>query len=156
MCINMNLNSFSAPMPLVKLKGYNPKTKTDEVELLEDFGFFSLRTGKLYIAKVGFIFDGASIPKWAWSLIGHPLSSFYIRSALIHDLLYVAELESREICDLIFRDMLEADRVKRWKINPMYAAVYVGGGFVWDDHERKNVINYRSEFAEVKIYEKVN
>lgn len=34
----------------------------------------------------GFVSDGASIPRIAWRLIGHPFDDRWIRSALVHDL----------------------------------------------------------------------
>ena len=33
----------------------------------------------------GFRFDGASIPRWAWWPIGHPLTGEYVYAAALHD-----------------------------------------------------------------------
>jgi len=93
--------------------------------LLEDFSFTS-NTGRIVTAKKGFIFNGANIPRNFWFIIGHPFSSKYIRSALIHDLLCGSKVFSRKDADSIFKEMLKIDRVSRWKIPLMYIAVRVG------------------------------
>lgn len=131
-------NGFSHSIPVTAPIGKNGKG-IDELILLEDFSFWSGRTNKIYTAKAGFIFDGASIPKFFWRIIGHPFSSDYIRSALIHDILYMSETGDRKLADQIFKDMLKVDYVASWKIYPMYSAVRVGGGSVYEDHKRAEV-----------------
>jgi hypothetical protein len=139
--LELVLGGFSAEMPSVLPIGRN-SDGVDELLLLEDFHYKTLR-GTHITVKAGFVFDGASIPKCAWSIIGSPFSSTYIRSALIHDILYVTEAFDREFCDKLFKEMLYQDRAADWKVPLMYSAVRIGGGFVWDKHEPLKVKEYK-------------
>lgn len=112
--------------------------ENNQLRLLEDFSYGS-DSGILYTVKAGFIFDGASIPRFFWRVIGHPFSSKYIRSALIHDILYMTEATTRKVADDLFKEMLQHDRVSNWKIPLMYNAVRVGGASVWDAHKEYEV-----------------
>ena len=115
---------------------FNPRFSSEDLDvrilegnlllLLKDFSFTS-KTGRKITVKKGFIFNGANIPRYFWAIIGHPFSSKYIRSALIHDLLYSSKVFTRKESDDIFKEMLEIDRVSKWKVNLMYLAVRVGG-----------------------------
>jgi hypothetical protein len=110
----------------------------NQLRLLEDFSYLTDSNILITVTK-GFVFDGASIPKFFWRVIGHPFSSKYIRSALIHDILYMTEAMDRKVADKTFKEMLKHDRVESWKIPLMYNAVRVGGGSVWKNHKQKEV-----------------
>jgi hypothetical protein len=58
--------------------------------VLEDFTIVCRFRGKWYRMTVrkGFDFDGASIPQWAWSLVGDPLALDILVAALFHDILF--------------------------------------------------------------------
>jgi hypothetical protein len=94
--------------------------------------------GTLYV-DAGFITDGASIPRFAWSLVGHPLNEDYVVSALCHDALYSAELLPRKTCDSEFRAQLKTAGVNILRRNEFYWAVRIGGGFVWGRHTKQGV-----------------
>jgi len=128
----------------LKVQLYQNANGDDEARLLEDFSFLT-KDGVLITAKKGFCFDGASVPRFFWRIIGHPLSTKYIRSACIHDLLYATEVFDREKSDLIFEDALTHDNVSDWKIQPMYGAVRIGGGSAWKNHTAESIhknLNY--------------
>lgn len=136
---------------------FNPEFSSEDLDvrmlegnkllLLENFSFTS-KNGTVYIAKKGFVFDGASIPRYFWVLIGHPFSSKYVRSALIHDLLYGSKALSREDADSLFKEMLEVDRVSSWKVPVMYRAVRVSGASSFEKPYSYGA-NDSSEFLEV-------
>ncbi|MEW8494247.1 MAG: DUF1353 domain-containing protein [Candidatus Thiodiazotropha taylori] len=44
--------------------------------------------GKKLVVPAGYITDGASIPRFAWSIVGGPMSRPYIYAALPHDFRY--------------------------------------------------------------------
>ncbi|MCU7934123.1 MAG: DUF1353 domain-containing protein [Candidatus Thiodiazotropha sp. (ex Dulcina madagascariensis)] len=44
--------------------------------------------GRALIVPAGYITDGASIPRFAWSLVGGPMSRPYLYAALPHDFRY--------------------------------------------------------------------
>jgi len=59
--------------------------------------------GMEYIAPAGFRTDFASIPRWAWHIVGHPLHGSHRWEALFHDLLCRRQLMPRREADRWFR-----------------------------------------------------
>lgn len=70
----------------------------------------------------GYYTDGASIPKAAWSIVGHPWEE-YLPAAIPHDALYNAEVFPRATCDLCFHDLMRALNVEPIRMHAMYYAV---------------------------------
>lgn len=107
--------------------------------LLEDF---TLDTYKYRITvKKGFDFDGASIPKWLWSIYGSPLNGNYVEASLIHDGLYASQKVSKSIADKIFLDVMKQSNVEYIKRTSMYLAVKMFGGKDW-----KEASKYKDEY----------
>ena len=83
---------------------------------------------KLITVPAGFEFDGASIPKFAWSIIGGPFSSGNFRPSVIHDFLCVTE--DHPLYDRrhdIFYEMLKIEGKSWWKRKIMKIAVVIWG-----------------------------
>ncbi len=95
-------------------------------------------SGTLYV-DAEFVTDGASIPRIAWSIVGHPMAEDYVVSALAHDALYAAELLPRPACDSEFRAQLKLAGVNILRRNEFYLAVRLGGGIVWGRHTPQSV-----------------
>lgn len=104
-----------------------------------------LINGKAVLIRRGFYTDWASIPRFAWRVIGHPTSKYLIGHALPHDALYAAELMPRDDCDEWFLTSmakaaenypLEVGWAKR---NAIWSAVRVGGSFVWGKHKAAGI-----------------
>lgn len=127
---------------------------------------FYLRIGDyIYLIKKGFDFDGASIPKWAWSIIGHPLMMWILLAALFHDGMYAANLIPRDDADWLFIEIIQAcDRAtpidsswfgsrlaqeeSRWsRRNKCWSAVRVAGGGIYP----KNAEDLRKYRAIVSV-----
>ena len=105
----------------------------------------------------GYVFDGASIPKWLWSLFTSSFGMFLLWS-LFHDIPYLlkgsklnaSEVDhvitlSRELTrkqtDDIFRRGLRQDLVPDWKVKAAYLAVRIFGGRLWrKDFDPDNVM----------------
>lgn len=73
---------------------------------------------------VGTLVNGASIPRVAWSIIGHPFEGDTLRPSIVHD----DECRRRVACGSTvvhqrFRHMLRAEGVGRVKAWAMYQAV---------------------------------
>lgn len=119
-------------------------------KLLEDF---SLATDKYeVIVKKGFDFDGASIPKILWSVVGSPMEGNYVPGAVIHDGLYASQKVSKEVADTIFLDIMKQSNVGYVKRTSMYLAVKVFGGKDW-----KEANEYKNEYTNyVEISTKTN
>lgn len=99
--------------------------------------------------KPKFDFDGASIPKALWGIIGSPMTGGYQRSACLHDALYASEYFDRKQCDDLFLEAMESDGVGYFKRYAMYWAVRAAGGIVWNKHTKSEVDLYKS-FVELK------
>ena len=80
------------------------------------------------VIPAGFEFDGATIPKAAWAIIGSPFQPDFMVAACVHDWYCVHSLQmrcyqSRVIGDAVFFKLLADAGVPRWKRTLMYAAV---------------------------------
>lgn len=84
-------------------------------------------TGEVITALTGLRFDGASIPVWAWPLIGSPFTGRYREAAVIHDTLCFAKDRPAKEAHWVFREMLRALGVGRFRARLMYVALLIGG-----------------------------
>ena len=77
--------------------------------------------------------DGASIPWWAWSVFGLPLSLEYRWASLWHDRLCETAqcIEDRTIADAVFLRLLKEAGVGKYRRLAMWSAVRVYGIWVW-------------------------
>lgn len=87
----------------------------------------------------GFMTDGASIPRIAWRVIGHPMCTDILPFALGHDGLYAAELLTRKECDEWFLQTMAANGICWAKRNAMWSAVRTFGGYVWSKHTTASI-----------------
>ena len=108
--------------------------------LLEDITVNSL--GYQIKLLKGFDFDAASIPQIFWSIIGSPFTGNYTTPAAIHDGLYAGEILDRKVCDDIFLDLMKQYKVSYIRRYAMYWAVRLGGGKVWKEHTKEEVLKY--------------
>ena len=91
--------------------------------------------------------DGASIPRFFWRLIGHPMTSSFVKAAVIHDAGYMNKLEwsyqedgewvveshTRKEVDELLLALLKDLKVAWWRRKLMYRAVRWFGGSHWTD-----------------------
>jgi len=83
----------------------------------------------------GFKTDFASIPRFAWSIVGHPCGE-YKDSAVVHDFLYGDKRYPRTVNDQIFNLGNTVLKIAQWKRFILYRAVNIGGWYGY-----KNNIN---------------
>jgi hypothetical protein len=120
----------------------------DDCWMLEEDFYLRIKD-KIYFIQKGFDFDGASIPKWAWALIGHPMEMWILLAALPHDGWYASNLIPRDDADWLFLEIIQAcDRAtpidaswigSRWaqeetrwsRRNKCWTAVRAAGGGVY-------------------------
>lgn len=125
------------------LRGDKCRRKRREVMLLEDV-IYTLPDGRQILIKKGFIFDGASIPRFFWRIIGHPLDHEFIRAVLLHDGVYAAELIPQSDGDMVFLEFMKYyDNIGWLKRNAMHKAVRIGGSTVWTNHTIESVTEAR-------------
>ena len=119
-----------------------------ELEIIDDNLFILSKDksveslGYSITVKKGFDFDGASIPKWLWSIYGSPLNGDYVVASLIHDGLYASQKLSKSVSDKIFLDVMKQSSVGYIKRTSMYLAVTMFGGKDW-----KEASEYRDEYT---------
>ncbi len=111
------------------------------------------KNGRIITVPIKFRWDGASIPRFAWSLIGSPFVGRYVRGSLIHDFLcWLADKAKskkefkrlRAYADKIFLEIMREDGVSRIKSRTMWLAVRGQGkwrGLVWRKKD-ENTSNY--------------
>ena len=84
--------------------------------------------------KVGFSFDGCSVPRLLWRLCGHPMEVPRVAAALAHDWLYAAHVCDRETADMIFREICRMVGLSALRYNTEYWTLRVAGGTAWNSH----------------------
>ena len=110
-----------------------------EWELIEDYHYHR-RPNTTITVRQGFVYDGASIPRIFWRLIGPPAAGKYAHASLIHDWLYTekslfkkgrpTKISRKEADDLMLA-MMKEDGVSWWRRNAIHRGVRIGGGRAW-------------------------
>jgi hypothetical protein len=139
----------------LKVEMYDDEKGNRVARLLEEINYkVTTKTEIIHISvKEGFEYDGASIPKAFWWLIGSPFSGKYRLAATIHDALYATQLTTREESDDIFYNIMVNEGVAIWKAKLMYTAVLAFGGSVYKKtHEQMEA---ERKFVEVR-YEPID
>ena len=124
--------------------------KTLELEIINENLFILSKDktveslGYSVTVKKGFDFDGASIPKWLWSIYGSPLNGDYVVASLIHDGLYASQKISKSLSDKVFLDVMKQSKVGYMKRTSMYLAVKLFGAKDW-----KEASEYRDDYTNI-------
>ena len=109
-----------------------------KVRVVESFSYYRGKKGGTTIdVPVGFVSDGATIPRFAWPIIGSPLTGKYRAAAILHDFLYYSARYSRKRCDEIFLEAMTVLKVNKVKRTIIFWAVRFGAKWSWNKH-RKN------------------
>lgn len=88
---------------------------------------FERPDGELIPALIGLEFDGASIPVWAWPLIGSPFTGKFRKAAVIHDTLCYAQDRPHPQAHRVMYEAMRALGVGRFRASVMYRALLIGG-----------------------------
>lgn len=126
--------------PVVAVRVIKPDMSTLEKKSITKYPFVCKKPLKVMIwdnkkfkqyiftIKENYCFDGATIPRFFWRVIGSNASNEFLIAALIHDVLcenhhYIDN--DRELSSKVFRALLIASGVSELKANIMYTAVNV-------------------------------
>lgn len=119
-----------------------------EAYLLEDYIIDTI-IGKITI-KYGFIFDGASIPKFAWSLIGeHPFSGKLLPAAIVHDILYRTHYVGYLKANDVWYDLCVINNVALGKRQIMTQTLNTVGWIAYNKNGKQKDIDYYKQFFEI-------
>ena len=136
----MNEDSNSRlPNPLIYTEYRKNKDGDDCKILLKDFIWNDPILGEIRV-PAGFIFDGASIPKVAWTGLGlYPFSSEVVKAGLVHDFLYTKKTLPREECDKVLRRILRYENdLSGVTISIIYGAVRIGGSSSYEEVQEES------------------
>jgi len=111
-------------------------------KLYQDYSYDVSDRLRINVHK-GFVFDGNSCPRFAWSLTGITPQGLSEAASLIHDLLYRSEGKpgdiynpdntpiTRKFTDKLYRRMLQEAGQKPRRIRIAYRMVRAFGGLYW-------------------------
>lgn len=108
------------------------------------------------IAQAGFVFDGASIPKILWSVIGSPFTGEYTEAACIHDILYQSCILPRWESDALFKTLMEVTHTGKTKRNTMWFGVRIGGWYSIRQYTPKTIENAKNHLTLIKYIDGVH
>lgn len=114
-----------------------PIAKGEKYRLLDDISFF-IGTREIHIPK-GVEFDGASIPRLFWSLIGSPFEPDFMEAALIHDYCFYTKCCSFMEANNLFKAKLKTNGVSAWRRGLMWVSVASGGLIYWNRENEENL-----------------
>lgn len=111
----------------------NPKTEwlthqgdeDRDMKLLEDFTFTD-PDGKAWLAPLGSVVNGASIPRALWSTVGSPYTDDYRRASIVHDVACDSQGISRKDADVMFFHACRAGGCSPVQARILYAGVRIG------------------------------
>ncbi len=98
-------------------------------ELMQPLSFQSDVAERIITAPIGHRTDFCSVPRvpFVFDILGDRAR----KSGAIHDWLYTSHEVSREMADLVLREMLQVDGIGRIEAEEFYLAVRIGGASHW-------------------------
>ena len=110
----------------------NPKTEwlarppsDRDMKLLEDFWYDDPK-GRHWLAPMGSIINGASIPQALWSTVGSPYTDNYRRASIVHDVACDDPTINRDDADEMFYYACRAGGCSFLQAKILYAGVRIG------------------------------
>ena len=116
-------------------------TYSDTIQVDGDFK----AAKKNFIIPAGFIYDGSSIPRIFWSILGAAPGRF-LEASCVHDYLYRTGCVPKETADIIFRNYLELTQCSENRATIMYYAVMLFGH---SSYNKENTLNIKPHSVEL-------
>ena len=79
--------------------------------------------GEVWVAPIGSVVDGASIPRYLWSVMGGPFEGKYRNASVLHDVAYDQKNRPHEVCDRMFYHAMRCSGVSAVEAGTMYYAL---------------------------------
>src|SRR5436309_4585671 len=80
--------------------------------------------GFVWIAPIGSVVDGASIPRYLWSIMGGPFEGKYRNGSVLHDVAYGDHNRPWQDCDRMFYYAMRCSGVSAIEAKTMFYALY--------------------------------
>jgi len=83
--------------------------------------------GEVWVAPIGSVVDGASLPRYLWSIMGGPFEGKYRNASVLHDVAYGEHKRPWKDCDRMFYYAMRCSGVGATESKTMYYALYKFG-----------------------------
>src|SRR6266705_4700182 len=83
--------------------------------------------GETWVAPIGSVVDGASIPRYLWSIMGGPFEGKYRNASVLHDVAYGEHNRPSWDCDRMFYNAMRCSGVSAAEAKTIYYALYKFG-----------------------------
>jgi Protein of unknown function (DUF1353) len=103
---------------------WNPDGRT--MTLLTELRYTDPK-GEVWVAPPGSLVDGASIPRYLWSVMGGPFEGRYRNASVLHDVAYGQHKRPWQDCDRMFYYAMRCSGVGGIEAKTMYYALYKFG-----------------------------
>jgi hypothetical protein len=80
--------------------------------------------GVVWVAPIGSVVDGASIPRYLWSIMGGPFEGQYRKASVLHDVAYGEKKRPWQDCDRMFYYAMRCSGVNAVQAKTMFYALY--------------------------------
>jgi hypothetical protein len=80
--------------------------------------------GVEWVAPIGSVVDGASIPRYLWSIMGGPFEGKYRNASVLHDVAYEQHKRPWQDCDRMFYNAMRCSGVSAVEAKTMFYALY--------------------------------
>src|SRR5215470_6441568 len=100
-----------------------------------------------WVAPIGSVVDGASIPRYLWSIMGGPFEGKYRNASVLHDVAYGEHKRPWEDCDRMFYYAMRCSGVSAVESKTMYYALYKFGHHWKFPIKRGKPVKYEGELV---------
>src|SRR6266478_1466021 len=80
--------------------------------------------GVVWTAPIGSVVDGASIPRYLWSIMGGPFEGKYRNGSVLHDVAYGEHNRPWQECDRMFYNAMRCSGVGAIEAKTMFYSLY--------------------------------
>jgi len=119
---------FTLPQPKTQPSRKGAYIVTEDYHVKDD------ELGFDFVIPKGWEYDGASIPRFWWRVIGSPFLAEFQGGCLPHDYLYRMLICERKLADQLMKKRLLLSDVSKARAGLMYRAVRIGGGSRWREN----------------------
>lgn len=137
-CENKNVIVYFSDIPYVSIRYCVPSMTDAEIKAVKKYPFINKRTitvrlvdkikNRTYEFDIpkNYCYDGASVPRFFWRIIGAPTDNSFLIGALVHDVMcenhqYV--MNDRHFSSEVFNALLESSKVGKLKRYLMFHSV---------------------------------
>jgi hypothetical protein len=103
--------------------------------------------GVVWVAPIGSVVDGASIPRYLWSFMGGPFEGKYRNASVLHDVAYGAKNRPWQDCDRMFYYAMRCSGVSVVEAKTMFYALYRFGHHLKFPIKRAKPVKYEGQMV---------